>query len=297
MQKKRKEIIDYLDGIGVSFRNLSLLYFDPKGKRKISIYQHSELGKIFVLDNEIQHVEAWAPLYHEPLVHLPCAFLKEVRDVLILGGGTLFAAKEVLKYQTVKRVILMDYDSKVIQATASLYPHATYCLRDPRFKHVQCDAYSSITNHPNKYDLIINDALDLLDIKWQITNSSQINHSFGRMAKLLKKNGVCVDVVQRHLFEKDRIQKTLRHLHIFRTAMSLVHIPEFHGVLHVLTIWGNNGSKIKQNLKKTLNKEQLVWSRNFSSLPCEYYNPNYLKYYLYLPPYLKKNLPLKKSAL
>ena len=49
------------------------------------------------------------------LVHLPIAFIPIISEVLILGGGSLFAAYEVLKYSSVKNVILCDYDHEVIE--------------------------------------------------------------------------------------------------------------------------------------------------------------------------------------
>lgn len=130
-------------------------------KQEIQFYEHSSLGKILVINNEIQHIEAWASLYHEMLVHIPVAFIKEIKRVLILGGGSLFAAKEALRYNSVDEVIMIDHDYKVIELVRKHYSHAQEILSDKRFSLIIEDAFSSLEKSTNTFDLIINDAVDL----------------------------------------------------------------------------------------------------------------------------------------
>ncbi len=51
--------------------------------------------------------------YHEALVHPAMESLPWARSVLILGGGDGLALREVLRYANVKRVTLVDLDSRV----------------------------------------------------------------------------------------------------------------------------------------------------------------------------------------
>jgi hypothetical protein len=117
------------------------------------------------------------------------------------------------------------------------------------------------------------------------------------MTRALKPTGVCADVIYRHLFERQRILRTIRRLHrSTRFALSLVFLPEYHGILHVLSIWGGRASSVTQTLVRPKNKEQLCWVRDPATSPCVYYDPRFLHYYLYLPPYLKTVLTAKKRA-
>ena len=77
------------------------------------LYSHPQLGRILTLNEEVQHIEAWAPLYHEPLVHLPAAFIEAPRSALLLGGASFFAAKEVLKYDSIERVLMLERDAEL----------------------------------------------------------------------------------------------------------------------------------------------------------------------------------------
>lgn len=59
-------------------------------------------------------------IYHEMLVH-PAMSLSQARNVLILGGGDGLALREVLKYQDVQIVTLVDLDPAII-ALARTHP-------------------------------------------------------------------------------------------------------------------------------------------------------------------------------
>jgi spermidine synthase len=283
MQKKQRKITHFFDGIGIALDRLTPVTHQQGAFGNIAIFRHPELGKVFVLNNEIQHVEAWAPLYHEPLVHLPAAFVDEVKDVMILGGGTLYAASEALKYKSVKRVVVFDHDPQVSKTAAKYYSHAKACFKDNRFSLVHEDAYSSVTRFRNQFDLIINDGADLI--------SAKSPNLFLGMARALKPTGVCADVIYRHLFERQRIIRTIKHLQKSnRFALSLVFLPEYHGILHILSIWGGKSSSVAQSSIYPKNKEQLRWVKKPAISPCVYYDPRFLRYYLYLPRYLKNAL-------
>ena len=294
---KQRKVTHFFRGLGVSLARLT-----PVTRRRgvfgqISLFRHPELGKVFVLNGEIQHVEAWAPLYHEILVHLPASLVEHVKDVLILGGGTLYAAREALKYESVKSVVLVDHDPHVTETVAQYYPHAKACLGDRRFTLLHEDAYAALARLRNQFDLVINDGADLLGLKFTGPRGGLALRVFATMAAALKPNGACADVVQRHVFERKGIARTIEHLRKrARVALSLVFLPEYHGVLHILTIWGKRSSHVTQNTARPKNIEQLNWMRQPGSCPCIYYDPRFLRYYLYLSRYLKDILRIRSKA-
>lgn len=295
MGKKKRKITHFFHGIGISLGNLTPIAQRKGAFGRIAISRHPELGKIFVLNGEVQHVEAWAPLYHEPLVHLPAAFVEKVQDVAILGGGTLFAAKEVLKYRSVKRVMLFDHDPRVPQLAAEYYDHARDCFADNRFNMVHSDAYSAMAGFRNRFDLIINDGADLISAATVQKKMGFQLDLFHAMTRALKPAGVCADVVFRHVFERKRTIHTIKRLqNQTRFALSLVFLPEYHGVLHVLCAWGKKSSNVRQTIAEPLNKEQQGWASRPITSPCSYYDPRFMSYYLYLPNYVKTTLSLKK---
>ncbi|MCB9543926.1 MAG: polyamine aminopropyltransferase [Myxococcales bacterium] len=79
---------------------------------RMSLYLNGHLQ----FDSEDEHI------YHELLVHPAlAATIDPPRDVLVLGGGDGLAVREVLRWPTVRRVLLVDLDPAVT-ALARSYP-------------------------------------------------------------------------------------------------------------------------------------------------------------------------------
>ncbi len=273
--------------VGLYLSNLKLIEKISSQKQDIIFYQHPWLGKILVINGEIQHIENYQSLYHELLVHLPAAFVPSIENVLILGGGSLFAAFEVLKYPSVKNIILCDHDSCVLALMKKYYEHAKYVINDSRFNHIECDAEEYIRNSNDKFDLIINDCFNIAER----SNINKLSY-FELLSRLCSPYGVCVDIIYRHIFDKKTTIDTLNYLRFEQsTAFSLVTVPEYPGILHLETIWGNS-PHISQFSSYPVNEFQRECILKNSLDKFNFFNPNNLPYYLYLPPYIKDKFNL-----
>lgn len=245
-----------------------------------AIYRHKQLGRVLVLDGEIQHVEKWVPLYHEPLVHLPAAFLPAPATALLLGGGSFFAAKELLRYRSIERVVMLERDSILIDEICDVYEHAREARQDTRLDLRIGDAFETLSTMEEQFDLVINDAVDLL--------GGSTGDGFRSLGTALRKGGICSDVMYRHIFECDVGRRTISAIASrFRIALALLFVPEYPGVLHMLTLWSKQ-SRLNQRATKSHNKEQLLWSAKPHLNPCAYFDPRFLSYYLHLPQYVRQ---------
>ena len=130
--------------------------------------------------------------YHEPLVHVPMAFLPQPENVLLLGAGDGLAAKELIKYDAVKQIDLVDLDP-VITEIASENPIFTQlnngALLNPKVNVIHEDAFNFVQRVDKLYSLII---IDLPD-----PNSASLGKlysvEFYRMIQqLLAKDGVVI---------------------------------------------------------------------------------------------------------
>ena len=182
--------------LAISFRNLRQIESFKSAVQKIELFQHPLLGKILTINGELQHVENWQALYHEPLIYIPSAFVTELRDVLILGGGSLFAAAEVFRYDTVRRCTLVDHDPAVLDLMARHYPHAKKVMKEPRFTYIEQNATDFLSRARNKYDLLVNDCFDSVRVSEELGSSV-----FRLMTSRLTSQGVCADPIYRHVFE------------------------------------------------------------------------------------------------
>lgn len=271
--------------VSLFLAELSLIEkISSKVNGKIELFSHKELGKVLVINDEIQHVEAWASLYHELIVHLPCLHIKNLKRVLILGGGSLYAVREILKYDSIEEVTLVDFDVDVLSVIKRNYFHAEEILKDKRLRIIIKEAFTYVKDCDTKFDLILNDSIDLFNQSRKFVSSN----IFNLLASRLTANGICSDVIYRHIFEKITTLKTVKYLNAnFKSAYSLITIPEYPGVLHLLSLWGNN-ENLSQVNNVIHNQIQQGWVDNLETNPCEIYNPSFLPFYLYLPPYLKK---------
>lgn len=102
-------------------------------------------------------------MYHEPLV-LPVMSLHPYpAEILILGGGDGCAAREVLKYESVKKITLVDLDP-VMTALAVDHPVLSelnrHALENEKVDIVNEDAYTWLENTTGYFDIIIIDLPD-----------------------------------------------------------------------------------------------------------------------------------------
>lgn len=274
------------DFVSLYLSNLKKIEELTSTKQKLTMYIHPQLGYVFTINDEIQHVEKYQILYHEMLVHLPMSFISKPQDALIIGGGSLFAAYEILKYPTIKNLTLCDYDHTVLELMKKYYPHAREVMNSPKFNFVEKDGIDFIKNIYKEYDIIINDCFNLP----QESENNNIN-LFHLLSNALSECGICCDIIYRHIFDRKTTIDTLKELCVYQNvAFSLVTVPEYPGVLHLETMWGNNNN-LNQKQTQVFNeyqKEFILKEKN----SFDYYNPQYLSYYLYLPPYITKQFTI-----
>lgn len=248
--------------------------------QSVEYYNSEEYGRVLVINDELQHVEAWAPFYHEIITHLPCSFIKSPKTALIIGGGSLFAAEELLKYDSINKVDLVDHDMAVIQATIEAYPERKNIISDGRLNLIEDTYQSFLIKCKDRYDIVVNDCFDLF---MECQNSNNDYYSY--IESLLSDEGICSDLIYRSIYDDaisgraiNRIPKRLNR------AISLLAVPEYPGTLHILTMWGKN-SALSQKQARTLNISQFTMLEHGDFL---LFNPKFMSFYLYSPPYLSK---------
>ena len=95
------------------------LYRDRIIFSRTTRYQHIVLTKsraheiCCYINGSLQFNSSDEHIYHENLVHPAFTLVPNPRRVLILGGGDGLAAREVLKYKSVKEIVLCDLDPEM----------------------------------------------------------------------------------------------------------------------------------------------------------------------------------------
>jgi len=101
--------------------------------------------------------------YHESLVHPALSVVPDPESILVLGGGDGLAVREILKYETVESITVVDLDPEItrmfkdVEQTAKLN---NYSLRDSRVEIINADAMEFLKNANEFFDVIIMDLPD-----------------------------------------------------------------------------------------------------------------------------------------
>ena len=83
--------------------------------------------------------------------------------VLVLGGGDGLVARELLKYDTVQEIIIVDLDPAITELAREnrlLRDANADSMNDPRVTVINADAYTYVEQSPDLYPVIIADLPD-----------------------------------------------------------------------------------------------------------------------------------------
>ena len=126
--------------------------------QEISIIETHNYGKCLVLDNEFQSAELDEFIYHEALVHPALIIHPNPERIAIIGGGEGAALREVLRHKTVKKAVMIDIDSAVIDcAKRFLDSFHENAFDAPRVEVQIADGRKYLENTSETFDTIIID--------------------------------------------------------------------------------------------------------------------------------------------
>lgn len=132
-----------------------------RGKTKfqsIDIILTGSFGKCLVLDKKIQSSVFDEFVYHEALVHPAMISHPNPEKVFIAGGGEGATLREILRHDSVKKVVMVDIDEEVISLCKEYLPeHHQGAFEDPRLELHYTDARQFLADSEEQYDVIIID--------------------------------------------------------------------------------------------------------------------------------------------
>ncbi|WP_099158768.1 polyamine aminopropyltransferase [Virgibacillus ndiopensis] len=139
-----------------------ITYMEQSKYQKIILTQDQGDTRLF-LDGSLQLSSTDEYRYHEVLVHPTMAFASSHDNVLILGGGDGVAAKEILKYDDVGQITLVDLDPAVVKLAKTnrqLLQLNKGSLKNDKVNVIHKDAFKYLENTDEWFDVIIVDLPD-----------------------------------------------------------------------------------------------------------------------------------------
>jgi len=230
-------------------------YVDPIVYSEQSRYQKLVLtyaeGDYWLFLNGHQQLSTFdEALYHEPLVHPVMQLHHDPKNVLILGGGDGAAAREILKYDDVERITLVDLDPAVTNL-AKNHPVMVNinqgALSHPKVKVINQDGFTFLEERTNLYDIIIADFPDPRTVDLGRLYSKEF---YWLCRKALKNDGLLITQAGSPYYAREAFECIVKTI----GSAGFQTLP-IHN--HVLTLgaWGwVIGSKEDRSLKEELKR-------------------------------------------
>lgn len=140
----------------------NIIYSRSSPYQRIVLTRNSNDFRLY-LNNNLQFSSADEYRYHEALVHPAMSMAKNIKRILILGGGDGFAVREVLKYPEVEHITLVDLDgemTKFFQQNETMNKLNHNSLNNKKLEIVNQDAFMWIKDLDKTFDVIIIDFPD-----------------------------------------------------------------------------------------------------------------------------------------
>ena len=222
-------------GTTVTFEPFTTIIRRKTAHSDVHLVNTPDHGRVLLMDNEIQFAEADEHRYHEMLIHPAMASVEKRFRVAILGGGDGLAAREVLKWEDVRHIDIIDYDQEFVEqiATSCLHDMNAGVYQNPKVMHRPVNALTFARNTDvDPYDVIV---IDLPDPEGPFI---QLYHDLlYACERILDPKGVIalhigpVSLHEQHSFWKFFLELMDTSSHVYgrthRGHMRSAHIPSF----------------------------------------------------------------------
>ncbi|MEW5819661.1 MAG: polyamine aminopropyltransferase [Cyanobacteriota bacterium] len=194
-----KPISNYLEQ---NFYRDQIVYSMQTPYQKVVVTKYKNDIRLFI-DGNLQFSSLDEYRYHEGIVHIPASFSPNLEKVLVLGGGDGLAARELLKYKSIKNITLVDLDAKLLDLFKNdklLTSLNNKSLKNKKVKVYSKDGLSFLKEDETFYDLII---VDLPDPRTPELSNLYNKQFYDLVQKRLSKTGIMVTQATSPFFARD----------------------------------------------------------------------------------------------
>lgn len=132
--------------------------------QEIVIAETLGYGRALFLDGIPQSAAVDEHIYHETLIHPAMVANPHPRSVFIAGGGEGAVLREILKHNTVERIVMVDIDEVLINIVREhLVDWHQGTFNDPRVTVLCQDAKAYLEQTDERFDCIFGDLPDPLE--------------------------------------------------------------------------------------------------------------------------------------
>jgi len=255
--------------------------------QRLKIFDTIANGRVLTLDDIVQITSRDESAYAEMLTHLPLFEHGAAERVMIVGGGDLSIADEALKHRSVKEVVLVDIDGRVVELCREHFAMINAkASKDRRLRIEIADAFEYLGRPKSKarFDLIVADRPDPVGPGKALFGET----FYDRVDAALKPGGFATFQTGVPFYQPWEITDALKELAEFfpQSGLYLTVVPTYIGGFMALS-WAGKGKKL--GTPAGIKRARAAFAR--AKLKTDYYNPDMHAAAFALPEWIKHLVP------
>ncbi len=218
---------EHTDNVKLSFRIDRQLFSASSEFQRIDVMESVDMGKILAVDGDLMLTEKDEFIYHEMITHVPMAVHPDVKKVLVIGGGDGGVVRELIKYDTVELIDVVEMDQLLVEVCRKYLPEIAGSLNDSRVTIYNEDGLRFIRSKTDAYDLIIIDSPN----PFGPGEGLFTKEFYGNCYNALHDDGIMINQNESPFYEEEAFQCQRMHKRILETfpicKVYQAHIPSY----------------------------------------------------------------------
>ena len=264
-----------------SIRMKRHLYSEKSEYQQIDIFDTPEFWRVLALNGSVVLTERDEFIYDEMITHIPMAVHPNVRDILVIGAGDGGVVRELIRYEDVRRIDLVEMDPMVLDACRKYLPENARGLDDERVHIFYDNALRFIRRKSEEYDLIIVDSMD----PFGPSEGYFTREFYGICYHALREDGIMVNQQGSPFYRHDAEAMQRSHQRIIK-LFPVSRVYQAHIPTYAAGYWLFGFASKKYHPIDDFDAER--WKSR--KLETDYYTPRLHKGSFYLPAFLEKML-------
>ena len=244
--------------------------------QKIEIFDTLTYGRVLALDGVIQVTEKDEYAYSEMLVHPAMqALAKKAKKILIIGGGDGAVAEEVLKYNYVRNIDLVDIDKEVVNLSKKYFKEINNnSLISKKLNLFYEDAFKFIDKNENSYDLIIADRPDPIGAGKSLYKSN----FYKKIKNIMSESSIAIFQSGVPFLQKKELKEVIRDIKKYFKYYGFYFtvVPSYIGGFMAL-VWASNNYDLFKKRNFVINNNIKTKYFNKEILNASFAVPNFLQ--------------------
>jgi len=213
--------------VQLSIRVEQQLYSGYSEFQRIDIFDSQDFGRFLILDGKMMFTERDEFIYHEMISHVPMAVHPKAERVLVIGAGDGGVVRELVRYNSIKHIDLVELDPLVVEVCREFLPFVAGKLDDERVHIHYQDGLKFVRGREDEYDIIIVDSTNPFGPGEDLFT----REFYGSCYKALKSDGILVNQQESAFYDENALAMQRAHKHVANTfplsRIYQAHIPTY----------------------------------------------------------------------